>query len=394
MERRQTAWLGISVVLGVFVTLAVLVGSSAGQGPLLPNMTAGKPAAEPTEAKDIPFPKTVDLLPGVRLVPPNGALQVLGVKFVGVTADNGRKLLLTLVYIALILLLSRGLQRLASGWTRAERNEKYAFWTRQSIRLFTAVVLIVGLFSIWFDDPTRLATALGLVTAGLAFALQKVVTAVAGYFVILRGKTFNVGDRIVMGGVRGDVIALGFIQTTIMEMGQPAPVQDAEPAMWVRSRQYTGRIVTVTNDKIFDTPVYNYTRDFPYIWEEIAPAGRVQRRPGAGRADLAGGGRAAHGSDQRAERGGPAQEMQRRYFMKRTEMRPRVYYRLTDNWLELTVRFIVTEHGIRDMKDAISRDLIRKLDEAGIGIASATFEIVGLPPLRLQNGVPGGNGVG
>ena len=44
-------------------------------------------------------------------------------------------------------------------------------------------------------------------TAGLAFALQNVVTSFAGYFVILRGKTFNVGDRIVMGGVRGDVIA-------------------------------------------------------------------------------------------------------------------------------------------------------------------------------------------
>ena len=63
---------------------------------------------------------------------------------------------------------------------------------------------------------------------------------------ILRGKTFNVGDRITMGGVRGDVIALGFIQTTIMEMGQPPAVQNADPAMWVRSRQYTGRVVTVT----------------------------------------------------------------------------------------------------------------------------------------------------
>ena len=46
---------------------------------------------------------------------------------------------------------------------------------------------------------------LGLVTAGLAFALQRVITALAGYFVILRGNTFNVGDRITMGGVRGDV---------------------------------------------------------------------------------------------------------------------------------------------------------------------------------------------
>jgi small-conductance mechanosensitive channel len=75
-----------------------------------------------------------------------------------------------------------------------------------------------------------------LVTAGLAFALQKAVTAVAGYFVILRGNTFNVGDRIVMGGVRGDVIGLSFTQTTIMEMGQPAAVQSADPAMWVQAR--------------------------------------------------------------------------------------------------------------------------------------------------------------
>jgi small-conductance mechanosensitive channel len=73
-----------------------------------------------------------------------------------------------------------------------------------------------------------------------------------------------------MGGVRGDVIGLGFIQTTIMEMGQPPPVQGADPAMWVQSREYTGRIVTVSNDKIFDQPVYNYTRDFPYIWEEMS----------------------------------------------------------------------------------------------------------------------------
>jgi small-conductance mechanosensitive channel len=121
------------------------------------------------------------------------------------------------------------------------------FWTRQAIQLTIAALVLLGIVSIWFDDPMRLATALGLVTAGLAFALQKVVTALAGYMIILRGKTFNVGDRIRMGGVRGDVIALSFMQTTIMEMGQPPPVQKDELAMWVRSRQYTGRIVTVSN---------------------------------------------------------------------------------------------------------------------------------------------------
>jgi small-conductance mechanosensitive channel len=131
---------------------------------------------------------------------------------------------------------------------------------------------VLALLSIWFDDPQRLTTGLGLFSAGLAFALQRVVTALAGYVVIMRGNTFTVGDRITMGGVRGDVIALTFTQTKIMEMGQPPAVQGADPAMWVRSRQFTGRIVTVTNDKVFDEPVYNYTREFPFVWEEMMVA--------------------------------------------------------------------------------------------------------------------------
>jgi hypothetical protein len=80
------------------------------------------------------------------------------------------------------------------------------------------------------------------------------------------------------------------------------------------------------------------------------------------------------------------QEMQRRYFVKPAEMQPKVYHRLTDNWLELTVRFIAREWGIREQKDAMSRDILQALHAAGIGVASATFEIVGLPPLRLQDG--------
>ena len=226
-------------------------------------------------------------------------------------------------------------------------------------------------------------------TAGLAFALQKVVTAVAGYFVILRGRTFNVGDRIVMGGVRGDVIALGFTQTTIMEMGQPPPVQGADPAMWVRSREYTGRIVTVTNAKIFDEPVFNYTRDFPFLWEEMAlPIAYAADRDRAERILLEAARRHTVPITQMSE--DALREMQRRYVMKpRRDDSRRSTIRLTDNWLELTVRFIAQDHGIRGLKDAMSRDILAALDEAGIGIASATFEIVGLPPLRIERNATG-----
>lgn len=321
----------------------------------------------------------------IRLVGPNRAVEILGVKLVGINAENGKKLLFTIAFILLALLLGRILRRLTGGLLRGQRNERVVFWTRQAIQLFTAAFVLLGVASIWFDDPTRLATALGLVTAGLVFALQKVVTALAGYVVILRGKTFNVGDRIRMGGVRGDVLSLSFMQTTIMEMGQPPPVQKDEPAVWVQSRQYTGRVVTVSNATIFDEPVYNYTHTFPYLWEELSlPISYSADRARAECVLLAVAEK--HTIPASALSQDALAELQRRYFMRPADIRPRVYYRLTDNWLELTLRFITYDHAIRDLKDAMSRDILQAFEEAGIDIASATFEIVGLPPLRIQDG--------
>jgi hypothetical protein len=54
--------------------------------------------------------------------------------------------------------------------------------------------------------------------------------------IILRGKTFDVGDGIVMGGVRGEVVALSFMQTKTIDMGEPPSVQSASPAIWIHSR--------------------------------------------------------------------------------------------------------------------------------------------------------------
>ncbi len=220
-------------------------------------------------------------------------------------------------------------------------------------------------------------------SAGLAFALQRVVTALAGYLVILRGTLFNVGDRITMGGVRGDVIRIGFLQTTIMEMGQPPAAQDEPPGMWVEARQYSGRVVSVSNALIFDEPVYNYTRDFPYLFEEMRlPIGFTANR---GRAEAilleAAQRHALSNTDLPAE---AMHEMQRRYFMGAADISPRVYWRITDNWLELAVRFVVETHGIRSVKDRMSRFILAEFDKAGISIASTTFEVVGVPPLNLE----------
>ncbi len=292
----------------------------------------------------------------IRLVGPTQAVEILGVKLVGVTAENGWKLAFTIIFIATLWLVARFAHRITHGWL--QQRTELEFWSRQFIRIATTLVGVVGLVSIWFDDPGRVAAGVGLFSAGLAFALQRVVTAFAGYFVILRGGTFNVGDRIKMGGVRGDVIGISFLQTTIMEMGQPPATQGEDPGMWIQARQYSGRIVTVTNAKIFDEPVYNYTRDFPYIWEEmVLPIAYTADRERAERILLEVASRHTVPISELGE--GALEEMQRRYVMKSSEIKPAVYYRLTDNWLELTVRFIVKDHGIRGLKDAMSRDILK-----------------------------------
>lgn len=315
------------------------------------------------------------------------AVRLFGVTLVGVSKTTGVKLLFTLALILGVLLL-RGLvllvARRALGGKVADQRR---FWTRQGVQVLVAVVLVLGIVSIWVTPDSDITTGLGLISAGLAFALQQVILSLAAYFVILRGDTFGVGDRIIIGGVRGDVVRLGFLKTTIMEMGQPPSVKEDDPAVWVNSRQYTGRLVTVTNGVIFTDPVYNYTREFPYLWEEIVlPISYTDDRAKAEQILLAAAREHTIVDDPAAEKA--MASMQARYAVSDVSLEPAVYWRITDNWLELSLRFLVPQRGVRGIKDQMNRDILAGLDAAGIGIASATYDIVGLPPLTLHTGAP------
>jgi small-conductance mechanosensitive channel len=305
-------------------------------------------------------------------------------KLISFNTEIGLKVLFTIAFLIFLWLLRRVANAFIRESIRDRYNGRIWFWAGQGLNLVTAVLLILGLLEIWFDNPNRLATAIGLVTAGIAFALQRVITAIAGYFIILRSNIFSVGDRITMGGVRGDVIALGFIHTKIMEMGQPVSFQDSAASSWVKSRQFTGRVVNITNDKIFEQPVYNYTQDFPYLWEEISiPISYTADRDRAEQILLECAARHTENINQMSQES--LKVMRERYFLHSHDLTPKVYYRITNNWLELTVRFIVREHGIRDLKDAVSRDLLKAFDAAGIRIATTTYNIVGLPSVQIEN---------
>jgi small-conductance mechanosensitive channel len=308
--------------------------------------------------------------------------RVFGVTLIGATSHNLHKLILTLAFIAIAWAFAWLLRQTLKLFIGTRTGTRFQFWAKQGVSLIVAGVLILGVMSIWFDNPARLASVVGLIGAGIAFALQRVITAVAGYFVILRGKTFNVGDRILMGGVRGDVIGLTFMQTRIMEMGQ-SPREKDDDSSWVYSRQFTGRIVTVTNDKVFDCPVYNYTHEFAFLWDEMSfPVHFHQDFGKAERIILD----AANEEAQTAKRLGKEEvkRLEDRFGVDAGEIDPKVFWRITEDWLELTVRFLGPDHGIRHIKDRMTRQILAGFEKANILIAATRQEGVTLQPKRTR----------
>jgi small-conductance mechanosensitive channel len=117
-------------------------------------------------------------------------------------------------------------------------------------------LLLVG--TIWLEGLRSLGTFLGLLSAGIAIALKDVVASLAGWVFILWRRPFQLGDRIQIGSRAGDVVDLRPFQFTLLEIGN-----------WVEADQSTGRIIHVPNLLIFTEPLFNYTAQFEFIWNEV-----------------------------------------------------------------------------------------------------------------------------
>jgi len=121
-------------------------------------------------------------------------------------------------------------------------------------------ILVGSIFigRIWFVAVQSLATFMGLFSAGVAIALKDLILNLAGWFYIIARRPFEVGDRIQIEGDSGDVIDLGLLEFSLLEIRN-----------WVDSDQSTGRIINVPNGKIFNSNLANFDKGFKYIWNEI-----------------------------------------------------------------------------------------------------------------------------
>lgn len=135
---------------------------------------------------------------------------------------------------------------------------KRRYQARRWINLAVALLTALFIGRVWIQGIRSFTTVLGIASAGLLIALQDSVANLAGWVFIITRKPFGVGDRVEIGGVKGDVIDIRLFQFSMLEIGN-----------WVDADQSTGRIVHVPNGLVFKQPQFNFTQSFEYIWHEI-----------------------------------------------------------------------------------------------------------------------------
>ncbi len=151
----------------------------------------------------------------------------------------------------------------ASIWRRAvfryvhDPRRRTRFLLLQKIIVWVLVIAIAA--STFATELSSLATFAGLITAGLAVAMQSVLVSIVGYFFLIGRYGIRIGDRVQIGNVVGEVIEMGLVRVHLMELG-------GQPAM-----SPTGRVVAFANSIIFQASsgLFKQIPGVNLAWHEI-----------------------------------------------------------------------------------------------------------------------------
>ncbi|WP_179336689.1 mechanosensitive ion channel family protein [Winogradskyella ludwigii] len=277
-------------------------------------------------------------------------------------------------FLVLLIVIMLGIQILRNYFKRKISNTGIRYKAQKGIEVIGYVLLVIiaiGYFSGTIKDFTII---IGVFTAGLAFTLQELILSIAGSVYIFLVKVYAPGDRIQINGIKGDVIDVDSIYTTMMEIGE-----------WVSSDNYSGRIVKLSNAFVFKGPIYNYSQDFPFIWDEI----NLPIRHGSD-IDLAKSIVIKIATETLSEftKNSKAQwkAIVNKYYIEDAEVEPTLAISLTDNWIEFNLRYIVDFKKRRYTKHLLN-DKIRVEFENSNGkiiLGSTTIELIKIPELEVN----------
>lgn len=254
-------------------------------------------------------------------------------------------------------------------------NATIRYKAQKGIEIVGYVLIILLLIvSFTLDDVKDYTIIVGLFTAGLTFTLQELILSIAGSFYIFFVRVYTPGDRIEINGIKGDVIDIDSIYTTIMEMGE-----------WVSSDNYSGRIVKISNAFVFKGPIKNYSMDFPFVWDEL----NVLVTYGSD-VDLAKKIVLETAEEQLSDYVANSKtkwlEMVERYYIENAALDPSIAVRLTDNWIELNLRYITDYKLRRATKHKLYEKIEKSISQtdAKVTLASATLQLLKIPQIDVN----------
>lgn len=175
--------------------------------------------------------------------------------WLGLSPAATDQLVATVATLLVYLAADRAARRLVA---RFVGDSSLRFQVNKAIGYALGALSFVVVLRIWLHDVTGLATYFGLLSAGLAIALQDPVANFAGWLYIVVRRPFGMGDRIQIAQHMGDVVDIRPLRFVLLEIGN-----------WIKDEQSTGRVIHVPNAYVFKNPVANYDQAFGYIWNEI-----------------------------------------------------------------------------------------------------------------------------
>lgn len=281
------------------------------------------------------------------------------------------KIVAACVAVLIVMVLVRLTQRTAARYI-ADSSSSYR--VRKALSIVGYVGAVVAVASVFSDRLGQLTVVFGVAGAGIAFALQEVIASVAGWIAISFGNFYKISDRVQLGGIKGDVIDIGILRTTLAEVG-----------VWVDGDLYNGRMVRVANSFVFKEPVVNYSGDFPFLWDEIkvpirfgSDMDRAQELMTEVTQEVCGAYEEEAASIWRA--------MAKKYPLEPATTKPMVTLVFDENWVTFTLRYTVRFDKRRATKHEISSALLRTIaaTDGRVSIAATAMELFPMKPFDVR----------
>ena len=268
--------------------------------------------------------------------------------------DDLRQLLLRVGVLVLMITLVFSIGEI---WRRAslryvhDARRRYQFLLLRRIVIWTAVVIIVVLT--FATQLGSVVTFAGLITAGVAVAMQNVITSIVGYFFLIGKYGLRVGDRVTISGVTGEVVEIGLVRIHLMELGGPG---ESQPS---------GRIVAFSNSIVFQ-PTAGIFKQIPgtnFVWHELKLilASETDYQVAKERIVKAVDSALGHYRENI--------DIQRRLVetnlstVSAGELQPKVRLHYTASGIEATVRFPVEIEKATDVDDHLMRELLAAIEK-------------------------------